>query len=44
MTCPKCKREIWMKSGLSKPIAAALGPIINLKKTVEKEALINAET
>ena len=43
MACPKCKQEISLKRGLSKPIAAALGPITSLKKTVEREALLNAE-
>ena len=42
MSCPSCKQEIELKKGLSKPIAAELGPLNYLKKTVEREAMINA--
>ena len=38
MSCPSCKQEIQLK-GLSKPIAAELGPLLNLKKQVESQAL-----
>ena len=43
MQCPSCKQEIELKKGLSKPIMAELGPLLHLKRTVEKEALYNAE-
>ena len=42
MTCPACKQEIEIK-GLSRPVAAELGPLLSLKKKVEKIALVNAE-
>ena len=42
LDCPSCKQEIQLK-GLSKPIAAELGPLLNLKKQVEEQALANAE-
>ena len=41
MSCPSCKQEIQLK-GLSKPIAAVLGPLLSLKKQVEAQALANA--
>lgn len=43
MNCPSCKQEIDI-SGVSKPIARELGPLIALKKHVETEALKNAES
>lgn len=43
MSCPSCKQEIDI-TGVSKPIARELGPLIALKKHVEKEALKNAES
>ena len=43
MQCPSCKQEIELKKGLSKQIAAELGPLLHLKRTVEREALKNAE-
>ena len=42
MSCPSCKQEIDIMN-LSKPIARELGPLLSLKKKVEKEALLNAE-
>ena len=42
MSCPSCKQEIKLE-GLSNPIARELGPLISLKKCVEKLALENAE-
>ena len=42
MSCPSCKQEIKPKVGLSKPIAAVLGPLIALKKQVEAQALVCA--
>ena len=42
MSCPQCNTEIDIK-GVSRPIAAELGPLRGLKQKVEKEALINAE-
>lgn len=43
MKCPSCKQDIELSRGLSKPIAAEVGPLLHLKRTVEKEALLNAE-
>lgn len=43
MSCPSCKQEIDI-TGVSKPIARELGPLIALKKQVEKLALKNAES
>ena len=43
MQCPSCKSEIKFTKGLSKPIMAELGPMLNLKAVVEKQALISAE-
>ena len=42
MSCPSCKQEIELK-GVTKPIAAELGPLLGLKKVVEKQALANAK-
>ena len=42
MSCPSCKQEIELQ-GVSRPIAAELGPLLGLKRKVESEALINAE-
>ena len=43
MKCPSCKQDIELSKGLSKPIAAEVGPLLHLKRTIEKEALVNAE-
>ena len=43
MNCPSCKQEIDI-TGVSRPIARELGPLIALKNYVEKEALRNAES
>jgi len=42
MACPSCNQEIKLE-GLSKPIANKLGPLISMKKRVERDAYINAE-
>ena len=42
MQCPLCKHEIEIE-GVSRPIANELGPLVSLKKYVQREALINAE-
>ena len=42
MSCPQCNTEIDIQ-GVSRPIAAVLGPLNGLKQRVEQEALINAE-
>ena len=43
MACPSCNQELKIE-GLSKPVARELGPLIALKKQVEREALKNAES
>ena len=42
MSCPTCKAEIELK-GVSRPIAAELGPLLGLKKAVESQAMVNAK-
>ena len=42
MSCPQCNTDIEIQ-GVSRPIAAKLGPLIGLRQKVEKEALAQAE-
>ena len=44
MSCPSCKQEIKMNKDTPREVAQELGPLLSLKKKVEKEALKNAES
>ena len=42
MSCPLCKQEIKV-NGISTPVAKVLGPLLSLKRQVEREGLVQAE-